>query len=56
MEKNIGQLKRMKENKNLKFLCINDLMEHEKPEAAIAKAELEKFYIELYPKKSDFEL
>jgi len=31
-------------------------MEHEKPEAQFAKAELEKFYLELYPKKSDFEL
>ena len=31
-------------------------MEHEKPEAAIAKAALEKFYLELYPTKSRAEL
>jgi len=31
-------------------------MEHEKPEATEAKAELEKFYLQLYPNKSNFEL
>ena len=40
----------------LKFLCINDLMEHEKPEAVQAKSVLENFYKELYPMKSSFEL
>ena len=40
----------------LKYLCINDLMEHEKPEAVQAKLVLDSFYKELYPKKSSFEL
>ena len=40
----------------LKYLCINDLMEHEKPEAVQAKLILEKFYRKLYPSKSSFEL
>ena len=31
-------------------------MEHEKPEAVEAKKVLEKFYLEMYPKKSVFEL
>ena len=40
----------------LRFLCVNDLMDHEKPDAVKAKKALEEFYQELYPKKSSFEL
>jgi len=52
MEKNSPVLERMKNDKNLKFLCINDLMDHEKESSKIAKQELDRFYLELYPQKS----
>ena len=41
---------------SFKFLCINDLMDHTKPESETAKKELEKFYETIYPHKSEFEI
>ena len=41
---------------NLKFLCINDLMEHERADAVFARDELEKVYKRLYPVISKYEL
>ena len=49
-------LKEQPKSKKWKFLCVNDLMEHEKPEAKEAKKQLAIFYEKLYPKKSVFEL
>ena len=44
-------------SQQLRYLCVNDLMEHDKvTEAKEAKKVLESFYLELYPKKSSFEL
>ena len=57
MEKNRGPMKSfMNQKGHIKFLCVNDLLEHEKPEADGAKRELKIFYDKLYPKKSCFEL
>ena len=57
MAKNRGPMNNfMTRRKYIKFLCVNDLMEHEKPEAIAAKKELKQFYDKLYPKKSMFEL
>ena len=52
------QLERIRDmlKQQLKFLCINDVMDHEEPEAVNAKNVLNKFYLELYPEKSSFEL
>ena len=40
----------------IKFLCINDLMEHDQPAAEIARNALQTIYNKLYPNKSRFEL
>ena len=42
--------------KQLTFLCVNDLMDHEEPDVVMAKKALDEFYLELYPEKSSFEL
>ena len=42
--------------KYFKFLCINDLMDHTKPESVTAKKELQNFYETIYPHKSEFEI
>jgi len=39
----------------IKFICINDLLDHSKPQAAAAKKELMAFYDKLYPSKSQYE-
>ena len=56
MMKNKPQLEKIKKDKNLKFLCINDLMDHDKPDAILAKEKLEEFYLKLYPHKSSVEI
>merc|ERR1712131_392745 len=56
MKKNKPSIDRQIKSKTTKFLCINDLMDHSKPESATAKLELEKFYETIYPHKSEFEL
>ena len=60
MKKNQGRMKKFvneqSKSKKWKFLCVNDLMEHEKPQAKVAKKNLANFYKKLYPKKSVFEL
>jgi len=56
MMKNKPQLEKIKKDKNLKFLCINDLMDHDKPDAILAKEKLEEFYLQLYPHKSSVEI
>ena len=44
-----------KKKDTIKFICINDLLDHSKPQAMTAKKELMKFYDKLYPSKSQFE-
>ena len=57
MTKNKANIDRFfKIKHSIKFLCVNDLMEHDQPEAAIARQELENVYNRLYPHKSHFEL
>ena len=57
MERNVPQLNNFSKNKAyIKFLCVNDLMDHEKPESKVSEAILKAFYEELYPTKSKFEL
>ena len=59
MEKNLSALEAIRTmlKHQLRFLCINDLMNHENViEAEEAKKALKSFYLELYPKKSSFEL
>jgi len=57
MAKNRGPMSSfMSRRKSIKFLCVNDLLDHEKPEAIEAKRELKKFYDKIYPTKSSFEL
>ena len=46
----------MRMRDSIKFLCVNDLMEHDQPESIEAKRELKNFYDKLYPTKSSFEL
>jgi hypothetical protein len=56
MKKNKPAIDRQIKSKTTKFLCVNDLMDHTKPESATAKLELEKFYETIYPHKSEFEI
>ena len=44
-----------KKKESIKFICINDLLDHSKSQAIAAKKELMKFYDKLYPSKSQFE-
>ena len=45
-----------KKKQTAKFLCVNDVMNHEDPENEKAIKKLIQFYEELYPQKSSFEL
>jgi len=56
MKKNKPALERQVKSTKTKFLCINDLMDHTKPESETAKKELQTFYETIYPHKSEYEV
>ena len=57
MEKNMAKLEEFETKKDhIKFLCVNDLMDHADPRSIESKKVLMNFYKSVYPNKSQFEL
>ena len=57
MKKNTNKLEEFEKKKDhIKFMCINDLMDHTDPKSTESKKELMIFYNSIYPNKSQFEL